>query len=59
MGIEKPILLDLPGEWASERLVLKPWRDEHVGALFAAIVASKEHLAKWVPWATSYHSLVS
>ena len=50
MGIEQPILLDLPTEWAGERVVLRRWRDEDATALFAAIVASREHLARWFPW---------
>lgn len=50
MGIEQPILLDLPVEWTGQRVVLRRWRDEDAAALFATIVASKEHLARWFPW---------
>jgi RimJ/RimL family protein N-acetyltransferase len=50
MGIDQPILLDLPAEWAGERIVLRRWRDGDAAALFAAIVASGEHLARWFPW---------
>ena len=50
MGIERPILLDLPAEWAGARVLLRRWRDEDAAALFAAIVASREHLARWFPW---------
>lgn len=57
MGIEQPIFLDLPAEWAGERVVLRSWRDEHAAALFAVLMASKEHLAPWFPWAAHYHAL--
>ena len=57
MGIEQPLLLDLPAEWAGERVILRRWRDEHAEALFTAIMASKEHIAQWLPWAAHYQAV--
>lgn len=57
MPIEKPYLLDLPDEWIGERIVLRRWRDADVQALYDAIIASKEHIARWLPWPKFYHSL--
>jgi RimJ/RimL family protein N-acetyltransferase len=57
MGIEKPYLLDLPEEWAGERIVLRRWRDEDAQPLYEAIMASKEHIAQWLPWPQYYHSI--
>ena len=57
MGIEQSILLDLPAEWRGERVVLRRWRDEHAEAFFTAIMASKEHIAQWLPWAAHYQAV--
>ncbi len=57
MGIERPILLDLPAEWAGERVVLRRWREEDAAALFAAIAASRDHLARWFPWPAQHREV--
>src|SRR4051812_44495150 len=57
MPIDKPYLLDLPPEWAGERVVLRRWRDEDARPLYDAIMASKEHLSRWMPWAQQYRSI--
>lgn len=35
-------------------LVLRRWRPEHVGALTAAVHASRDHLVPWMPWVAAY-----
>ncbi len=57
MSIDKPYLLDLPDEWAGERVVLRRWRDQDTQPLYDAIMASKEHIAQWLPWPRFYHSI--
>jgi RimJ/RimL family protein N-acetyltransferase len=57
MPIDKPYLLDLPDEWVGERIVLRRWRDEDAQPLYDAIMVSKEHIARWLPWPRFYHSL--
>jgi RimJ/RimL family protein N-acetyltransferase len=57
MGIGKPYLLDLPEEWIGERIVLRRWRDEDAQALYDAIISSREHIARWMPWPASYHTV--
>jgi RimJ/RimL family protein N-acetyltransferase len=57
MPIEKPYLLDLPDEWPGERIILRRWRDADVQPLYDAIMASKEHIGRWLPWPQSYHSI--
>lgn len=34
----------------TERLVLRPWADDDVDAMGAAITASVDHLRPWMPW---------
>lgn len=41
-------LPDVPIE--TERLVLRPWEDDDVDALAAAVSTSIEHLRPWMPW---------
>lgn len=50
MGIERPLLLELPDEWVGEKIVLRPWRDADAESLFAVIRASAAHIARWLPW---------
>jgi ribosomal-protein-serine acetyltransferase len=57
MPIDKPYLLDLPEEWVGERIVLRRWRDQDAQPLYDAIMASKEHIARWLPWPKYYHSI--
>jgi len=57
MGIEQPIRLDLPAEWGGERVVLRLWPYEHAEALLAAIMASKEYIARWLPCAAHYQAV--
>lgn len=50
MGIERPLLLDVPAEWIGEEVRLRPWQETDADALFAVIRASAEHIARWLPW---------
>lgn len=50
MGIERPLLIDLPEEWIGEKVLLRPWRDADAEPLFAVIRASAAHIARWLPW---------
>jgi len=57
MAITRPLLRDLPDEWASERLLLRRWRDEDAQALYDAVIESREHIRPWMPWADSYQTV--
>jgi hypothetical protein len=41
-------------ELHGERVVVRPWRESDAQELFSAIVASREYLLPWLPWATTY-----
>ena len=47
-----PLLLDLPDEITTERLVLRPPHPGDGAAMNEAIVESAEALQRWMPWAT-------
>jgi ribosomal-protein-serine acetyltransferase len=52
-GIEKPILLDFPDSFETERLII---RAPHIGdgqAVNDAVRESHESLKPWMPWATT------
>jgi RimJ/RimL family protein N-acetyltransferase len=57
MPIDKPFLLDLPEEWVGDRIILRRWQDADAQPLYDAIMASKAHLARWMPWAQQYQSI--
>jgi RimJ/RimL family protein N-acetyltransferase len=40
-----------------ERVVIRQWRDTDAQPLFDAIMASKDHIAQWLPWPRFYHSV--
>src|SRR5260370_27817305 len=44
-------------ELRGERVVVRPWRESDAQELFSAIVASREHLLPWLPWATTYQQV--
>ncbi len=52
-----PILLDIPAELTSERLIIRAPRPGDGPALNAAVVESLEALRPWMPWAQSAPSL--
>ncbi len=41
----------LPEAVSTPRLTLRVWRDEDAAALAEAVRVSREHLARWMPWA--------
>lgn len=45
-----PVLLDFPTELRGERVLLRPFRDEDVPALWEAVDLSRQHLRPWMPW---------
>jgi ribosomal-protein-serine acetyltransferase len=49
-----PLLIDVPTELHGEHVLVRRLEDEDAPALFAAIVASRAHLARWMPWAADY-----
>jgi RimJ/RimL family protein N-acetyltransferase len=51
-----PILLDPPEELLGERVIVRAWREEHAPALWAAVEASRAHLAPWMPWVHEHNS---
>jgi len=57
MGITRPFLHDLPSEWVSPRLVLRRWRDEDAQLLVDAVMESRDHIRRWLPWADTYHTV--
>lgn len=49
--IQRPILLDIPDAFESERLLLRAPRPGDGEALNAAVIESLEELRPWMPWA--------
>lgn len=54
MSIDRPLLLDIPPEFAGERVIVRPYCEDDTEAVFAAIRESVEMLAPWVPWAHTH-----
>ncbi|MGN6812109.1 MAG: GNAT family N-acetyltransferase [Thermomicrobiales bacterium] len=52
-----PTLIAVPEELRSSRVVLRPCRLADADALYAAVVESRDRLARWLPWATLYTSV--
>src|SRR5258706_11385396 len=50
-GIEKPILLDFPDTFETERLIIRAPRAGDGKAVNDAVRESYEHLKPWMPWA--------
>ena len=44
----------LPESIETERLVLRPWTEADVPALYAAVDASRERIGAWLPWVAFY-----
>jgi RimJ/RimL family protein N-acetyltransferase len=53
---ESALLLELPRELRGPRVLLRPYRPEDAPALWEAVEESREHLARWLPWAGSLRS---
>ncbi|MEP7157174.1 MAG: GNAT family N-acetyltransferase, partial [Betaproteobacteria bacterium] len=51
-----PLLLDIPDELRGERVLLRPLRDDDAYALWNAVEASRDHLARWMPWVKDHNS---
>lgn len=49
----RPIFDELRGK----RVLVRPFRPEDAEALFAAVVASRDYLLPWLPWAIGYDSV--
>lgn len=52
-----PLLIEVPAVLRGERVLLRPFDDADAEALFAAVNASRDHLAPWMPWATAHVSI--
>ena len=52
-GIEKPILLDFPDSFETERLIIRAPRIGDGQAVNDAVRESHENLKPWMPWATT------
>jgi RimJ/RimL family protein N-acetyltransferase len=50
-GIEKPILLDFPDSFETERLIIRAPKAGDGQAVNDAVRESHEHLKPWMPWA--------
>lgn len=57
MGIERPFLIDIPGEWTGARVILRRYREADAPALFDAVMESQAHIRQWLPWADTYQSI--
>ena len=55
--IQRPILLDIPDAFESERLLLRSPRAGDGEAINRAVAESLEELRPWMPWATEAPSL--
>ena len=51
-----PTLINLPDEWRTARIVVRPYRADDAEALFAAIDESRADLAPWLPWVGRHES---
>ena len=50
-GVDKPILLDFPDQFETERLIIRAPKPGDGQAVNAAVIESLEHLKPWMPWA--------
>jgi ribosomal-protein-serine acetyltransferase len=57
MGIDRPLLVDIPNEWVGPRVIVRRWQEADAGPLFDAIMESKAHIRRWLPWADEYHTV--
>jgi RimJ/RimL family protein N-acetyltransferase len=55
--IQRPILLDIPDSFESERLLLRAPRPDDGEAINRAVIESLEELRPWMPWAMEAPSL--
>lgn len=55
--IENPILLDIPEQFETERLILRIPGDDNAEAMNAAIRESQGELRPWMPWAKEPQTL--
>jgi len=56
VGIDRPLLLDIPPEFVGERVVVRPYREEDTEAVFSAIAESEGTLTPWMPWAGTHRT---
>src|SRR5215212_5490930 len=49
MASARPILIDLPNQFAGERVLARQYTDEDTEALHATIEVSRGHLQRWLP----------
>lgn len=56
-GIEKPILLDFPDLFETERLIIRTPRIGDGQAVNDAVRESHENLKPWMPWATTIQAV--
>ena len=56
-GIEKPILLDFPDSFETERLIIRAPRIGDGQAVNDAVRESHENLKPWMPWATTIQAV--
>jgi len=54
---QRPILLDIPDSFESERLIIRAPRPGDGAAINAAVVESLAELRPWMPWATEKPSI--
>ncbi len=54
---QRPILLDIPDSFESERLIIRAPRPGDGAAINAAVVESLAELRPWMPWATEKPSV--
>jgi RimJ/RimL family protein N-acetyltransferase len=52
-----PILLEIPAVLRGERIIVRMLEDDDAQMLFEAIDESREHLARWMPWAKDHVSI--
>ena len=56
MGIDRPLLLNIPLAFTGERVIVRLYCEEDTEAVFAAIQESVESLAPWMPWAHTHRT---
>lgn len=53
----RPTLRPMFDELKNDRVIVRPYRPEDAEELFSSVVASREHLLPWLPFATKYESI--
>jgi ribosomal-protein-serine acetyltransferase len=57
MAHDRPMLIDIPGQFVGARVVVRPFMDGDAAPVHEAVRESIEHLRPWLPWYDTHDSL--